>query len=102
MDKFTTGPWTYEYDNDTLNNDEYFCEWYGMPGVFKADREEDAQLIAQAPALLADLRLAAETLRHYEVLHRQKNTEDSVAKAKLNAALAARFEATIAKATGAV
>jgi hypothetical protein len=50
------------------------------------------------PVLLADLREAAATLRRYEALHRAKNTEDSLAKAEVNAALATRFEATIAKA----
>jgi len=50
-------------------------------------------------ALLADLREAAATLRGYEALHRAKGTNDSTAKAEVNAALAARFEATIAKAT---
>lgn len=50
-------------------------------------------------ALVADLREAAATLRRYETLHRAKGTDDSTAKAEVNAALAARFEATIAKAT---
>lgn len=50
-------------------------------------------------ALVADLREAAATLRRYEALHRAKGTEDSTAKAEVNAALAARFEATIDKAT---
>lgn len=61
--------------------------------------ESDAKLIAQAPNLLADLVTAAGTLRHYEALHRAKNTEDSLKKAEVNAALATRFEQTIAKAT---
>lgn len=50
-------------------------------------------------ALLADLREAAAILRRYETLHRAKGTDDSTAKAEVNAALASRFEATIAKAT---
>lgn len=50
------------------------------------------------PVLLEDLQLAATTLRHYEKLHRAKNTEESTAKADVNAALATRFEATIARA----
>lgn len=62
--------------------------------------EADARLIAQAPSLLADLITAAGTLRHYEALHRAKNTEESTAKAEVNAQLAARFEMTIAKARG--
>lgn len=51
-----------------------------------------------AHALLADLREAAATLRRYEKLHRAKGTDDSTAKAEVNATLAARFEATIAQA----
>lgn len=54
-----------------------------------------------APDLLADLREAAATLRRYEALHRAKGTADSTAKAEVNAELASRFEATIAKATDA-
>ena len=54
---------------------------------------------AQAPELLADLREAAALLRKYEGYHRAKGTEESDAKAEVNAAMAARFEATIAKAT---
>jgi hypothetical protein len=48
-------------------------------------------------ALLADLIEAAATLRRYETLHRAKGTDESAAKAEVNAALASRFEATIAK-----
>lgn len=62
--------------------------------------EADAKLIAQAPSLLADLTTAAGTLRHYEALHRAKNTDDSIKKAEVNASLASRFEHTIAKAKG--
>ena len=54
----------------------------------KADAENDA--------LREDLRLAAETLRRYEVLHRAKGTDESTAKAEVNAALATRFEETLA------
>ncbi len=61
----------------------------------------DACLIAAAPDLLADLREAAATLRRYESLHRAKGTDESIVKANVNAAMAARFESTIAKATGA-
>lgn len=49
--------------------------------------------------LVIELRLAAETLRRYEALHRAKNTEESTAKAELNASLAERFESVIAAAT---
>ena len=47
--------------------------------------------------LRGDLAEAAETLRRYETLHRAKGTDDSTAKAEANAALASRFEATLAK-----
>lgn len=50
-------------------------------------------------ALLVDLIEAAATLRRYEALHRAKGTDESTAKAEVNAALASRFETTIAKAT---
>jgi hypothetical protein len=60
--------------------------------------EADAKLIAQAPDLLADLIVAAGTLRHYEALHRAKDTAESLEKAEVNAGLASRFEKTIAKA----
>ena len=49
--------------------------------------------------LLADLILAAETLRHYEALHRAKGTPESLAKAEANELLADRFERTIARVT---
>ncbi|CRN07950.1 hypothetical protein PYEL_38040 [Pseudomonas sp. URMO17WK12:I11] len=62
-------------------------------------RRVNAKLIAAAPDLLADLIDAAAQLRQYEVLHRAKGTADSLAKAEVNATLAARFEKTIAKAT---
>lgn len=51
-------------------------------------------------ALVADLKEAAATLRRYESYHRAKGTPESDAKAKVNAELATRFEATVAKATG--
>ena len=60
----------------------------------------DARLIEQAPTLLADLVDAAALLRRYEELHRAKGTEDSNKKADVNAAMASRFERTIAQATG--
>ncbi|WP_143496102.1 hypothetical protein [Pseudomonas sp. DrBHI1] len=56
-------------------------------------------LMAQRTELLADLIDAAAQLRAYEILHRAKGTADSLAKAEVNANLAARFEQTIAKAT---
>lgn len=105
--KYTPGPW-YSWDNDP-----------GLIGVGKAhgneadlfhvvsesnrSRSEDlanARLAAAAPCLLKDLREAAITLRRYETLHRAKGTVDSNLKAEANAYLAARFEVTIARATG--
>lgn len=78
-----------------------FGHEYGhMPEYGAKLAAEYAKKIAAAPDMLADLREAAATLRRYEDLHRAKNTEYSAKKADVNAALAARFEATIAKATG--
>lgn len=54
-------------------------------------------LKSSVTALKEDLKLAAVTLRHYETLHRAKGTAESDAKAEVNAALATRFEATLAK-----
>lgn len=69
-------------------------------GPQNARREAIARLWAQAPAMLADLIDAAAQLRKYETLHRAKGTPDNLEKAEVNAALAARFEATIAAAVG--
>jgi hypothetical protein len=62
--------------------------------------EANTDLACVAPELLTDLVDAASQLRTYEALHRAKGTEESTAKAEVNAALAARFEATIARARG--
>ena len=70
-----------------------------VDGYFACQNPDDAKLIAAAPDLLNDLIDAAAQLRAYEILHRAKGTDDSTAKAEVNAALASRFEATIAKAT---
>jgi hypothetical protein len=45
--------------------------------------------------LTSDLALAAETLRRYERLHRDKGTPESLVKAVVNATLASQFERTI-------
>lgn len=66
----------------------------------RSELEANANLIMTAPDLLADLVNAAAQLRTYEALHREKGTEESTAKAEVNATLAARFEATIARARG--
>ena len=68
-------------------------------GFHDAEMHANAKLIAAAPDLLVDLMEAAKTLRLYEALHRAKGTDESTAKAEVNAELASRFESTIAKAT---
>lgn len=60
---------------------------------------ERMRLTQDRDSLLADLAEAAGTLRRYETLHRAKNTDESTAKAEVNANLASRFERTIAQAT---
>jgi len=62
-------------------------------------RQHALKLTSERDELLVDLREAAATLRRYERLHRDKGTDESTAKAEVNAGLAARFEQTIAKAT---
>lgn len=66
-------------------------------GPQSTENEAIARLWCQAPTLLADLIDAAAQLRKYETLHRAKG---HLEKADVNAALAARFEATIAAAVG--
>lgn len=68
----------------------------GLDHIVVASMRHPAEV--QRDALLADLQEAASTLRRYETLHRAKGTDESSAKADVNAGLAARFEATIAKA----
>jgi hypothetical protein len=105
--KHTPGPWTGKGDlrNDELEN--FYIE-AGDVGILGACgccegvhvSPEDASLIVCAPDLLADLELAAETLRRYEGYHRAKGTVESLNKADANQALAMRFEETIRKARG--
>lgn len=47
--------------------------------------------------LVRALRMAAQTFRHYEFLHQQKHTEESVVKAQTNAAKAEMCESALAK-----
>lgn len=47
-------------------------------------------------ALVEALQEATETLRRYEAYHRAKGTDESTAKAEVNSALAAKFEAVLA------
>jgi hypothetical protein len=102
----TSSPWpenykvteVYVYAPDT-QDDVAVCADIVDP-LTQEPSEANARLIAAAPEMLANLREAAATLRHYETLHRAKGTTESDAKAEVNAELAARFEATIAAATG--
>lgn len=106
MSKFTPGPWCVDNSRHegSINRIQPFSH-IGMVSNFlhdhssRAENEANAKLIAAAPEMLADLVEAAATLRRYEALHRAKGTDDSTAKAEVNAALASRFEATIAKPT---
>lgn len=66
--------------------------------ALRCNQEAAKILAASNKALLDDLEVAAKTLRRYEALHRDKNTEDSLKKAEVNAELASRFEATLAQA----
>jgi hypothetical protein len=116
--KHTPGPWRIvkgfmgeieiESDNDRDNADDsqvYVLardiggKIHGETFDDYSEQEANVSLIAAAPDMLADLVEAAATLRRYETLHRAKGTDESTAKAEFNAALATRFEATIAKAT---
>lgn len=112
--KHTPGPW-WSPDGKTIKQDYRpltevgGCIIAGVMGgstsgpyFIEVDEEVDAntRLIAAAPDLLDGLILASTQLRKYETLHRAKGTYDSIAKAEVNAQLAARFEATIAKARG--
>lgn len=60
---------------------------------------ENQRLRAVNAELLTELRDAAETFRHYERLHRAKDTVDGEIKANVNAAKAERYELAIARAT---
>lgn len=116
--KHTPGPWSAVVQHGavhilTYRDDECPEKWVpeesgAMIACHIGDHTEqrtrgnelaNGKLMAASPDLLADLQEAAATLRRYEALHRAKGTDDSTAKAEVNAALAARFEATIAKAT---
>lgn len=103
-EKHTPGPWIVrEVTGHCIPGKRAFAIDYNEDQEQVVDwvyEEADAFLIAQAPGLLADLVAAAGTLRHYEALHRAKDTEDSLRKAEVNAALASHFESTIAKARG--
>ena len=103
LQKHTPAPWTIrEVQHSNVPGQRAFAidfNEYQEQVVDWVYEEADAKLIAQAPDLLADLIVAAGTLRHYEALHRAKGTAESIEKAEVNARLAARFEQSIAKAT---
>ncbi|KFE50111.1 hypothetical protein [Pseudomonas syringae] len=113
--KFTPGPWSVPH---FAREESCACDCayifsdsqrgFGSVATVSWQSEEheshetciaNARLIAGSPDLLADLITAASTLRRYEQSHRAKGTEESTAKAEVNAELATRFEATIRKAT---
>ena len=103
--KHTPGPWSYWSGYNPYDKVEAQVTAEGGDIVIAsynhliAEGEANAKLIVTAPDLLADLIVAAETLRRYEALHRAKCTAESLEKAEVNAGLAHRFEQTIAKAT---
>lgn len=109
MSKHTPGPWALDHENDHVASPDYHsisagCGYHTGPedigfSISGCISTADARLMTAAPDLLADLSEAAATLRRYEALHRAKGTAESTAKAEVNAELATRFEATIAKAT---
>lgn len=106
----TPGPWKWvqlEFSGYYHELHDQFgsviCDDGSAQGEYSAQIDvngANARLIAAAPDLLGDLVEAAAILRKYEGYHRAKNTDESTAKAEVNATLAARFEATIAKARG--
>ena len=115
MSKHTPGPWKWDDKYFGLRQASdaggaYILQpepWHGLhlASEFneitdRGQRSANANLMKHAPDLLADLIVAAAQLRTYETLHRAKNTEESTAKADVNSALAARLEATIARARG--
>lgn len=97
--KFTPGPWVRDSRNSVRTEDNRKVASADSYGRSWAEKKANSTLVAAAPDLLADLALAAATLRRYEQSHRAKGTEESTAKAEVNAELATRFEATILKAT---
>lgn len=110
--KHTPGPWTVHGVVQNTGSISICAGQLGIADVTNAVSVIDqvlgkppkaqmanAQLIAAAPNMLADLIEAAATLRRYEANHRAKCTDDSLKKADVNAELASRFEQTIAKAT---
>lgn len=103
--KGTPGPWrvvTFQ-NNDEIHSAEGKCladSWSYDIGSDCAVSLANAQVMAAAPELLSDLKEAAQLLRNYEKLHREKGTEDGTIKADRNRAWAEQFEATIAKALG--
>jgi Ribonuclease G/E len=108
MNKHIEGPWQATEKFDREGNSFWLIETVRERDGWEIaearcdvpNHGENAKVMAAAPELLGDLIEAAAILRKYEGYHRAKNTDESTAKAEVNAALAARFEATIAKARG--
>lgn len=103
--KHTPGPWRLdgvevspESDSANLIAHVYAVDRQSKNVWFRGPQSEaNARLIAQAPTLLADLTDAAGHLRNAAKL---LAATGNPCQADVNAALAARFEATIAAATG--
>lgn len=91
-----------EYDaiNRDLGVEREILESDVQPEGYVTTLSSHSVTSAQAAALITDLSQAASTLRRYEKAHRAKGTDDSNAKAEVNAALAARFELTLENVTG--
>jgi len=58
--KWTPGPWTVGWSNDTGDNDDYYVEWItaGPADLKDGNAENDAPLIAAAPDLYEALEQA--------------------------------------------
>lgn len=65
--------------------------------VNKSNLQTKESMTKYMSMLRDDLAIAAATLRRYETQHRLKGTSESLLKANVNAELATKFEATLAK-----
>ncbi len=104
----TPGPWSWETG---FIRDEYGT-FVAVLARDEARCEADTRLLATAPAMLNELRLAAQQFRSYEQQHRAKTQrgqqfdvpgpaqDAALAKAETNRLIAERIEALIAEATG--
>lgn len=105
--EFTSGPWEYSEGADG----EYRIYAPCFPGASRAvfdvadvwlpdrgDRAANGYLIAAGPEMFAALRMAAQTFRKYEKLHRDKGTPEGTTKANSNMIIAQVCERALAKA----